>query len=121
MMKPINKQINGELPYVVAHMHNMLLQQLLMAGVPGFLIYFLLLLSLTVRILKCWFRKEDKSGEETLALGIALTGAMLYGMFEPLLCDNKPFMSVIFCILTGCFVGELSDRAEKNDEPAAEA
>lgn len=113
MMEAISEQLGWK----VWHMHNTLLQQLLMAGVPGFLLYLLLLLSLAVRIVKCYFRKDGCGREETLVLGIALTGAMIYGMVEPLLCGNIRFMPPMFCLLAGCFVGELSD--EDPSAPAA--
>lgn len=112
MMQAIVEQLGVK----VWHMHNTLLQQLLMAGVPGFLLYFFFLLSLAVRIVKCYFRKDGCGREETLVLGITLTGAMLFGMVELLLCGNRRLVPLLFCLLAGCFVGELSD-----EDPAAPA
>ena len=109
MMKPISKRLGWK----VSHTHNILVQQTMMAGLPGGLLYLLLLLSLTVRIVQCYFRQKGRGRAETLLLALALTGIMIYGMFEPLLSQNKPILSLIFCLLGGWFVGELEEDGGK--------
>ena len=110
LIKPIRELVGRK---SIQHMHNILFQQLLLAGFPGFLMYFFFLLSLAVRIVKCFFRMEGQGREESFALGAALTGVMIYGMFEPVMSTIQPIISVIFCLLAGCFVGELSDGGER--------
>lgn len=111
MMKPLYESIG----FKASHMHNMLFQQALMAGLPGAFIYLLLLISLSVRIVRCYFRGRTADA----VIGIALAGAMLYGVLEPLMSSNKPVLSLIFFLLGGIFVASVSEPgADVEEEPA---
>lgn len=87
-----------------SHMHHVLFQQLMICGIPGFLLYFIFLLSLFLRVVKCCLDPEQPL--QLQVLGILLLGVMIYGCFEPLLHWCTGYTSVLFLFLSGCFSGE---------------
>lgn len=85
------------------HTHNTFLQQLLMTGVPGLLLYLGLVGILLVRMLRCYFSAVAAS---LRCLVATLAGMMLYGLLEPLLSCQVKFPSLLFCLVAGFFVQE---------------
>ena len=89
------------------HMHNALLQQLMVAGVPGALLY-LAAFCLTLRNVYLSFRRtgfKETTGNRVLS-GILLA-LFAYSILEPLLSPKIPLSSLLFCLIAGCLEGEL--------------
>lgn len=95
--------INARLYYPVSHMHNMLLQQLMLSGVPSFLLYGIFTVWMGLRILVCLC--TDCSADRK-CLAALCAAALLYGMVEPLMSKYLPVSSLIIPLLFGCFSGE---------------
>lgn len=97
-----------DMPYAHTHMHNALMQQLMMSGVPGMVIYCLFFLSLLKRIAldvrHRWKKKVAIQPLEALLLVL-----LVYGMFEPLLYKSVKISSLLFCLSAGLLVTELED------------
>ncbi len=93
-------------PYT--HMHNALMQQLMMSGVPGMVICCLFILSLLKKIVLdvCYRRKKKGVMQPLAALLLAL---LVYGMFEPLLYKGVAVSSLLFCLSAGLLDAELRD------------
>lgn len=93
-------------PYT--HMHNALMQQLMMSGVPGMVINCLFFLSLLKKIVLdvCYRRKKKGVMQPLAALLLAL---LVYGMFEPLLYKGVAVSSLLFCLSAGLLDAELQD------------
>ena len=87
-------------------MHNILFQQLMTTGVPGFAIYCLFLLLLLKRIALAFFRKGRESTSERQMLGALLLALLVYGVFEPLLCQSIPVPSLLFCLTAGLLISD---------------
>ena len=89
------------------HMHNSLLQQLMVAGVPGALLY-LTAFCLMLRNIYFSFRRtglRETTGNRVLS-GILLA-LFAYSILEPLLSPKIPLSSLLFCLIAGCLEGEL--------------
>ena len=95
-------------PYT--HMHNALMQQLMMSGVPGMVINCLFILSLLKKIVLdvCYRRKKKGVMQPLAALLLAL---LVYGMFEPLLYKGVAVSSLLFCLSAGLLDAELRDHS----------
>ena len=95
-------------PYT--HMHNALMQQLMMSGVPGMVICCLFILSLLKKIVLdvCYRRKKKGVMQPLAALLLAL---LVYGMFEPLLYKGVAVSSLLFCLSAGLLDAELRDHS----------
>ena len=89
----------------VYHMHNILLQQLALAGVPGMLLYILWLLSLARDMAVYFFRRKDREARTMRVLSAALLGLLAYGVFEPLMSARFPLSSILFCLMAGLLSG----------------
>lgn len=112
MMKPVRALTT---PWV-AHMHNMLFQQLALAGVPGLLLYILWLLSMARDMVICFFVRKDPEARAPKVLCAVLLALLAYGMFEPIMSAKQPFSSMMFCLMAGLLahsaVRETAQRAE---------
>ena len=89
------------------HMHDAMLQQLMVAGVPGALLY-LTTFCLTLRNIYLSFRRtglKETTGNRVLS-GILLA-LFAYSILEPLLSPKIPLSSLLFCMIAGCLEGEL--------------
>ena len=95
MMDAVNRVIGWR---SVRHMHNVQMQQLMLAGIPGLLMYILFFGSLIAGIAG-GFRRFDR---ERRLLSALMVGLMFYGVFEPLMSDKIPMASLVFCMLAGC-------------------
>lgn len=90
------------------HMHNTLMQQLMTSGVPGMVIYCLFFLSLLKKIALDVRHRWKKKGlmQPLEALLLAL---LVYGVFEPLLCESVRVSSLVFCLSAGLLCTGLRD------------
>lgn len=95
-------------PYTLTHMHNALMQQLMMSGIPGMVIYCLFFLSLLKKIAldvrHSWKKRGVMQPLEALLLVL-----LVYSMFEPLLYKSVRISSLLFCLSAGLLVVKLQD------------
>ena len=96
--------INKRLVPPMAHMHNALFQQLLVAGIPGFLLYLLFFLSIIRKIAISFFQKNTTKTIGLKVMASVVLGLIIYGVFEPLLSPEIPVASMLFCLMAGSFV-----------------
>ena len=82
------------------HMHNILVQQLMLAGIPGLLLYCLFLGMVLKKLLPALFRYGGDSGARQ-AIAALLAALLIYGVFEPLLCSRTAAASLLFCLCAG--------------------
>ncbi len=85
-----------------AHLHNALLQTLMLTGVPGFLAVLALYVLLAVRMVTIFFSPDAPLHIKTLT--IPLAGIMADSMFEVFLFTKANVRSLIFFILAGAFL-----------------
>ena len=100
-------QIVGR-PYTLNHMHNTLMQQLMMSGVPGMVFYCLFFISLLKKIIPDVCLRRKKKGI-MLPLEALLLVLLVYGMFEPLLYKSVSISSLLFCLSAGLLDAGLQD------------
>lgn len=110
-MDVINERITW--PYglehpVFLHMHNMFLQQLMLAGIPGLLLQVLFVLSLIRSFVRCWRLRTTQPFQTLLMLAAMLVALLCYGMAEPLLVGVS-CASMLFCLVAGYFSAEMDD------------
>lgn len=97
-----------DVPFKTNHMHNTLLQKLLVEGLLGFAICAIFLVCLLAREVTCVRRCGGKM--RALCLLAATVLAMMgYGMLEPLLCTHSIVDSLLFCLIAGFFVRECDE------------
>ena len=97
------KIINAELTVSRSHMHNVLMQQLVIAGVPGVLLYAAFLLYLLWHAAESFRRRGGKDGTVRMILAGLLISLMAYGMLEPLLSPRTPVVTILFLLIAGYF------------------
>lgn len=90
-------RVNARLTVPRHHMHNLLFQQLMTAGVPGLALYALFLLFLLRRMRPGLLGGTDAAA----ALTATLAAGLVYGVFEPLLSMNAPLPSLLFAFAAG--------------------
>ena len=83
-----------------AHMHNMFLEQLMIAGVPGLVLQVLFVLSLLKDLAACWRLRAKQSYWALLILGATIIALLFYGLLEPLLVAAPP-ASMLFYLVAG--------------------
>ena len=97
MMKGVRKYTFRSL----AHLHNILFQQLGLAGFPGMLLYILWLLSMAKDMIICFFVRKDRESRAPKVLCAILLSLLAYGVFEPLMSFRQPVSSMMFCLIAG--------------------
>lgn len=107
------KIINAELTVSHPHMHNVLMQQLVIAGVPGVLLYAAFLLYLLWHAAESFRRRGGKDGTVRMILAGLLISLMAYGMLEPLLSPRTPVVTILFLLIAGYFTRCLPQEYEK--------
>lgn len=111
-MKAINAHVvhDTEKKVTFGHMHNVLLQQLVVAGIPGFLLFVALLIVIIRRVASAFRSFNCVEVSETQVLGLLLALLILYGMTEPLLCHRLAIANVFFCVGAGVLVAKASEK-----------
>ena len=99
------------------HMHNVLLQQLVVAGVPGFMLFVVLLVAILRRVVDVFLAFNCIEINGTQVLGLVLALLILYGMAEPLLCHRVAVANIFFCVGAGMLVAK---AYEKEGEQSAD-
>ncbi len=110
--------VNEKTASPFGHMHNSLMQQLMLSGAPGFILYtvfFALLLKRSAAVLL----SKESAGNENAVLAAVLLGVMAYGVLEPMLSYFLPFVSMFFALASGVFCRR-DNTAEAPTEAAAE-
>jgi len=100
------------LSYPYYHMHNFLLQTLLLAGLPGMLLALAFTVMMVIRMLKLFFSRLPDVSMAIKMLTLPLSGIFVYGMFEIILftasADERAitdFRELCFFLLAGIFLG----------------
>ena len=95
-----------EFPYF--HMHNFLLQTLMLTGVIGFLLAAAFSLLLAVRMIRLFFSTDPRAVLDIKLLTLPVSGILIYGMFETILftqsADDRAFTDfreLFFFLLAG--------------------
>ena len=109
--------VNAELRSYAEHMHNVLMEQLIVAGVPGMLLCAVFLLYLLWQGARCFLRPPAERSLAPLILAAFLAALTVHGMLEPLLSRFSPLPSVLLCLTAGNLTSELSE--EKTGGPPA--
>ena len=113
MMKTVRKYTFP----TVAHLHNILFQQLGLAGFPGMLLYILWLLSMARDMIICFFIRKDRESRAPKVLCAVLLGLLVYGVFEPLMSFKQLVSSMMFCLMAGL----LAHISVRNDAQQTES
>jgi len=98
--------------YPYYHMHNFLLQTLMLTGLPGLLLALAFTVLMVIRMLKLFFSKLPEASMAIKTLTLPLSGIFVYGMFEIILftasADERAitdFRELCFFLLAGIFLG----------------
>ncbi len=86
-----------------AHMHNFLLQVLMMTGIPGFLLVAVICIYLLVRMIRLYFSESAGLAEKTLVLPMA--GLFIHFMLEAGLFTSVDVRSLFFFLMAGMVIG----------------
>ncbi len=97
------------------HMHNFLVQTLMLSGLPGMLLAAAFCLLLVVRMIKLFFNSGVAGS--TRVLLIPPTGLLVQGLFEAGLFTSIEMRGVYFFFLAGVILSEYSDAKEKRVSP----
>lgn len=93
------------------HMHHVLLQQLMTAGVPAFLLCLGYLLVLMFRCVRGFLTLGEQAAERR-GLSILLPTMLIYGCFEPLLCQHTKVLTLVFALCSGAMARLDADARE---------
>ncbi len=95
-----------EFPYF--HMHNFLLQTLMLTGVIGLLLAAAFTVLLTVRMIRLFFSRDPRAALDIKLLTLPVSGVLVYGMFETVIftasADDRAFTDfreLFFFLLAG--------------------
>lgn len=80
LMTAPNKFVDFPIPFT--HMHNFLLEVLMLTGVPGAILVVAFCIMLVLRMLKIFFTEDERVSMAHKVLTIPLAGTLLYGMSE---------------------------------------
>ncbi len=89
------------------HMHHVFLQQLMVCGALGMLLYMWFFFTLFKSMYLSLRETKYRETVGNWVLGSILIALFVYGMLEPLLSPKIPFASLLFCLIAGCLDGEL--------------
>lgn len=107
LMDAINIRLYADFP----HMHNMLMEQLMSAGVPGLAILVAFLIALLRRMLVCAQAANDPVRRPVRVLAAPIAAILAYGLFEPVLGRHLRLISLLFAFTAGIFIREMDDSA----------
>ncbi|MBQ6395668.1 MAG: O-antigen ligase family protein [Atopobiaceae bacterium] len=102
-------QINMRLDSDFHHMHNMLMERLMSAGIPGLAILVAFLIALLRRMLICARAAGDPVLRPARALAAPVAAILAYGIFEPVLGRHLRLISLLFALSAGLFIRETDD------------
>lgn len=104
------------LSYPYFHMHNFLLQVLMLTGLLGFGLVAAFCILLVVRMVRLFFSDHPAATTAVKALTLPLAGIFIYGMFETILftasADNRAltdFRELFFFLVAGIILGYYYD------------
>ena len=107
--KVVMKLVNQKAGTNVSHLHNILFQQLMIAGIPGLLLYVQFLFSLLKKMAMCLLQRGKKEARKLQLVASVLLGILTNAVFEPLMSARLPLTSVLFCLTAGYFSGSVAD------------
>ena len=88
------------------HIHNYLLQTLLLSGIPGLLLVASISVLLILRMIRMFFDKSHGMDFGAKILVIPVSGLILYGLFEAYIFTAIDLRAVYFFFLSGMVLGE---------------
>ena len=88
-------------PEDMSHMHNHLLQQFMVGGLPGMLIYLALVIAMLIRMMKCYFSDNEAVSSHVKAQAGLVCALLVCGVGESLMSNHLGFISFVFCLLAG--------------------
>ena len=98
--------------YPYFHMHNFLLQTLMLSGAIGLLLALAFTVLMAVKMLRLFFSQSPEASLAVKCLTLPITGIFIYGMFETILftasADDRSvtdFRELCFFLLAGIFLG----------------
>ena len=98
--------------YPYYHMHNFLLQVLMLTGIPGLLLVVAFTVLMVVKMIRLFFSEKEGAALDVKLLTLPLSGIFIYGMFEIILftasADERAltdFRELCFFLLAGIFLG----------------
>lgn len=101
MMDAVNAR--GDYREVKQHTHNMVIQALVMTGIPGALLLAAFALLQLIRMVRFYFAPPERVRTADKVLVVFLAVLLLYGMAEVLLSRLVGFASLSFLIVSGIF------------------
>jgi len=98
--------------YPYYHMHNFLLQTLMLTGIIGMLLALAFTVLMVIKMIRLFFSDHPEASMAVKALTLPLSGIFVYGMFEIILftasADERAFTDfreLFFFLLAGIFLG----------------
>ena len=98
--------------YPYFHMHNYLVQTLMLAGVLGLLLVLTFSVMLVIKMIRLFFAKLPEVTAAVKALTLPLAGTFIYGMMETIIFTNcaddrvpTDFRELAFFLIAGVFLG----------------
>ncbi len=98
--------------YPYYHMHNFLLQTLMLTGIIGFMLALAFTVIMVIKMLRLFFSTHPDASLAVKSLTLPLAGIFVYGMFEIILftasADERAltdFRELFFFLLAGIFLG----------------
>ena len=98
--------------YPFFHMHNYLIQVLMLTGILGFALVLVFSVLIVVKCIRYFFSSDEKATLHSKMLIMPLAGYFMYGMMEVLMFtlsadDRAPtdFRELVFFLLCGIFLG----------------
>ncbi|MBO5496770.1 MAG: hypothetical protein J5967_05140 [Oscillospiraceae bacterium] len=101
MMDAVNA--HGDYVEVKQHTHNMVIQALVLTGIPGALLLLAFAVLQLVRMVRFYFAPPENAETADKVLVVFLAVLLLYGMAEVLLSRLVGFASLSFLIVSGIF------------------
>ena len=107
--------------YPYFHMHNFLLQVLMLTGIVGFALVLAFTVLMVLRMIRFFFSQHSDARMDIKVLTLPLSGIFIYGMFEIILftasADERAltdFRELFFFLLAGIFLGYYYQVFPKN-------
>lgn len=95
------------------HMHNFLLQVLMLTGVPGLLLVLAFCILLVLRMLRLFFAAPEEAGFADRTLILSVTCYLLYHMLETGIFTFLDIRGVTFFLLAGMVLGSARELPAK--------
>lgn len=98
--------------YPYFHMHNYLLQVLMLTGIVGFVLVLAFTVLMVVKMIRLFFSDHPDASLAVKTLTLPLSGVFVYGMFEIILFTSSAderavvdFRELFFLLIAGIFLG----------------